>query len=200
MANDFIVKSDLKLRPLSGVFSARIPRSLQNQIHWVFSSTQQVVTTSTTVVTETDFFWNATNNLTQYSSWLILFDQYFLAAVTCSIANNSPEGGTGGVPQVYTAVDFDSSTPINTLAAISAFSTCNVCSISPGNSVTRIVRPCNATYIGANAASGVTRSWVDSTFSNVPFYGFRSIVNNTPTATVQLDYTFHFVWALRNSI
>jgi hypothetical protein len=199
-ADDYVIRTDLRLRPPSGVFNASIPRNLNNQIHWVSSSTQQVVTTSTTAITESNYAFNASGSLTQYTAWLAVFDQYYLAAVTCTIANNSPEGGTAACPQVYTALDFDSTTSLSSLAAISAYVNCNVVTLAPGKSVTRLLRPCNSSYTGANSGAGVSRTWVDSAYNSTLFYGFRSIVNNTVVATVQLDYTFHSVWAFRNTI
>jgi hypothetical protein len=159
-----------------------------------------VVTTSTTVVTETNIAPSISTFLQQYATWCLLFDQYFLHSFTVTIANNSPEGGTGALPQVFTAIDFDSSANISTLGAISAYGTCNVTTIAPGNSVTRFCQPCNASYLGSTATAGVTRSWVDCAFTGVLFYGIRSIVNNTPAATIQLDYTFTTYWAFRNTI
>lgn len=199
-AADEFVRSDLSLRPVASAYTASPPRNLSSKIWWVRANTQQVVTTSTTVVTENNISFTANPFLTQYASWLALFDQYFLDHVVVTVANNSPEGGTAACPQLYTAIDFDNVSALGTLAAISQFNTCHVSTLAPGNSVTRLVRPCNASYLGANATAGVTRSWVDSTFNGVPFYGYRLIVNNTVAATVQLDVTISCLWAFRNTI
>jgi hypothetical protein len=199
-ATDHFIRQDLSLRPPSGVFRASIPRNLSNQIVWQRASYQQVVTTSTTVITEQNFAPSASAFLPAYSTWLSLYDQYFLAAYVVTIANNSPEGGTAACPQVYTAIDFDSSANLGSLTALSGYGSCNITTLAPGNSVTRFVKPCNATYVGSTAASGVSRTWVDSATSSTLFYGFRSIINNTTAATVQLDYTVTMYWAFRNTI
>jgi hypothetical protein len=199
-ATDEFVRSDLQLRPPSGIYTATPPKQITSRITWIRCSTQAVITTSTTVFTETNTSFTANPFLTQYSSWLGLFDQYFLDHVVITIANNSPEGGTAAIPQVFMAIDFDSVQALGSIAAISAYANCHVSTLAPGNSVTRVVRPCNASYLGGSTNSGVNRSWVDTIYNNVPFYGFRSIANNTASATVQLDYTYAYVWALRNSI
>lgn len=200
-ATDHFIRDDLRVRPPSGVFKARMPKVLSNQVWWVRSSYQQVLSTSTTAITEQNFAPNAAAGfLVQYLTYFALFDEYFLDSMVMSIANNSPEGGTGACPQVFTAIDFDSSANLGALSAISAYGTCNITTIAPGNSVTRYCKPTNATYLGNTAAAGVTRTWVDCQSQNVPFYGFRSIINNTPTAAIQIDYTLTLYWAFRNSI
>jgi hypothetical protein len=199
-AQDHFISDDLRLRPPSGVFRASIPRNINNQIVWQRSSYQQVVTTSTTAITEQNFAPTASAFLTQYATWLSLFDQYFLHSFVVTIANNSPEGGTAACPQVYTAIDFDSSANLGALSTISAYGSCNVSTLAAGCSVTRYVQPCNASYTGSVAASGVTRTWVDSATSSTLFYAFRSIINNTAVATVQLDYTVTLYWCFRNTI
>jgi len=199
-ATDHFVRADLSLRPPSGIFRARIPRNLGNQIVWQRGSYQQVISTSTTVITEQNAAPSIAAFLPGYATWLALFDQYFLAGFAVTIANNSPEGGTAACPQVFTAIDFDSSANLGSLSAISGYGSCNITTLAPGNSVTRWIEPCNATYVGATAASGVTRTWVDSATTATLFYGFRSIVNNTVAATVQLDYTYTCYWAFRNTI
>jgi hypothetical protein len=200
-STDHVVKTDVSLRPLSGVFRATIPRTLSNQIVWLRSSYQQVATTSTSTFIENNFAPTASGGfMPQYASWLALFDQYYLHSFTVTIANNSPEGGTAAIPQVYTAIDFDSSSNLGSLAAISAYSSCNVSTIAPGNSVTRFCQPCVATTLGSTALSGVARTWVDSAYNAINFYAIRSIVNNTASATVQLDITFTMNWAFRNTI
>lgn len=134
-----------------------------------------------------------------FASWLLLFDQYYLHSVVLSIANTVAPGGTATLPQVFTAIDFDSSAVLGSIAKISGYNTCNVATLGSGDSVTRYVEPCNATYVGPTVAAGVTRTWVDSAYNNVPFYATRSILNTT-TAVVQLDYTYTLLWAFRNSI
>jgi hypothetical protein len=199
-ATDHFVSQDLSLRPVPGVFRATIPRNVGNQIVWQRASYQQVITTSTTAITEQNYAPTIGTFLPAYANWCALFDQYYLAAFTVSIANNSPEGGTAAIPQVFTAIDFDSSANLGSMAAISGYSSCNVTSLAPGNSVTRLVQPCNASYVGSVAASGISRTWVDSATTTTLFYAFRSIVNNTASATVQLDYTITMYWAFRNTI
>lgn len=199
-ATDQLVRADFSLRPVSAEYRATPPKSLVSRITWVRSSTQQVVTTSTTAITEQNIAPTVAFGLPQYAAWLSVFDQYYLDQFTVTIANNSPEGGTAACPQVFTAIDFDSSANLGSLASISNFSNCVVSTIAPGNSVTRVIRPCVSPTIGTINGAGVGRMWVDSSYNNVLFYAFRSIVNNTVAASVQLDYTLSYVWAFRNSI
>jgi hypothetical protein len=198
-AQDHFISDDLRLRPPSGVFRASIPRDINNQIVWQRGSYQQVITTSTTAITEQNFA-PTVQFCPQYANWLSLFDQYFLHSFVVTIANNSPEGGTAACPQVFTAIDFDSSANLGSLATISGYGTCNISTLAAGCSVTRYVQPCNAADLSNVAAIGATRTWVDSSTTAILFYGFRSIVNNTASATVQLDYTVTSYWCFRNTI
>lgn len=199
-SQDHVVRTDFSLKPVSGIYNARPPRNWMSQIHWVRGSYQTVVTTSTTAITEQNNSFTLSTFLSAAGSYAGIFDQYYIDSVAITVANNSPQGGTGVCPQVYSALDWDSVSTLGSLALIAAFNNCNISTLAAGTSVTRYISPSNATTVATSATSGVTRTWIDSIYTAIPFYGWRLIVNNTPGAAVQLDVTFSTLFAFRNIV
>jgi len=199
-AADHFIRSDLSMRPVPGMFKASIPKNMSNQIVWQRTSYQQYLTLSTSTSTEQNFAPTISGGFCQqYASWCVLFDQYFLHSFTVTLANNAGEGSLGTLPQVYTAIDYDSSANLGSIGAISAYGSCNVTTLAPGASVTRFVQPCNASYLAATAGSGVARQWVDSSVTSILFYGIRTITAQV-TVVSQLDITATLNWCFRNTV
>lgn len=206
-ATSNVVADDFRRKAMSTAFTLHPPRSLGNQTFWARYSAQAVVSTSTTAIFESNYSFSLSGFITntQITSLAGVFDQYALYCVVCCIANNSPEGGTGVIPQVYTALDYDNVTNLGSIGAISEFESINVTSIAPGNSVCRTVLPMLSTAgfsatIGTYNPAVLQRSWVDLGYPATSYYGFRSITNNTPGAAVQLDFTFTLIVAFRNTV
>jgi len=198
-ALDHVIPSDFTMRPPSGCFKATIPRNITNQIVWTRSVLQSVVNSSTSAAVEQNFAPSISANLPGYATWCAIFDQYYLHSFTMSISSDSPPGSTGTCPMVYTGIDFDSSSNIG-VSALSAYASVNLAVLGPGNSVTRVVQPCNSTYLAAVAASGVTRTWVDCSVTSILFYGARSIIQQTSVAVVPCTYTITCNWCFRNVV
>jgi hypothetical protein len=195
-SDDQTVLSDLTYRPPSGVFNAKPPRQLLNQIHWVRCLITSTVSTSTTAATESNTTYSASNHLQGYASYLAVFDQYYLQSVVYTVSNLSTTSG-GTTCYVYTAIDYDNTNNVG--SALLGYATCVGSALAPGESVTRVLYPCNAGYLGTSASAGVTRTWVDSALSSVPFYGSRLLSYSTP-AVVLLEVTISSTWALRSNI
>jgi len=198
-ALDHLVPSDVTTRPPSGVFNASIPRNITNQIVWQRSIISAIVNTSTTAGVESNYAPSISNNLPGYTTWCSIFDQYYLHSFTVSASSDSPPGSTGTCPQVYSALDFDSSANIG-LGGISSYATSNLAVLAPGNSVTRYCEPCNSTYLAAVAASGATRTWVDCSTSSILFYGIRFYILQTSVAVVPVTFTITCNWCFRNTV
>jgi len=206
-ATNNTIVDDFRRKAIPTSFNVHPPRSLGNQVFWARYSAQAVVSTSTTAIFESNYNFALSGFVTssQITSLSGVFDQFALYCVICNIANNSPEGGTGVIPQVYTALDFDNTINLGSIGGISEFESCNVTSIAPGNSVSRTVMPslsasAFSSSLGNYYPALLQRSWVDLAYPSTSYYGFRSIVNNTPGAAVQLDYTFTLIVAFRNTV
>jgi hypothetical protein len=195
-SDDHLIVADINYKPPSAAYNSTPPKSINNQVHYFRQEYVTTVTTNTVTITESNYLFNATNNMGQVSSFLAIFDQYFLDSVVFTISNVSSNAGVSSLPQVYTAIDFDSNTNIG-VAAIVNFSTCNVSVLGSGKSITRVIRPCNSS---GTSNSLVQRTWVDSAYATVNFYGLRTILNNTPAAAILLDVSYSCIWAFRNNI
>lgn len=197
---DHLIVSDLSYRPTPASFNARPPRNLLSQVYFVRQDYNTTTTTNTTTITESNYYWAASSYMLQFTSYLAVFDQYYLHSVVATVANLSSNSGVSSLPQVYTAIDFDNTANLGSLAAIQAYGTCNADILAPGGSVTRIIMPCNQLRLGSSDASGISRSWCDSANTGVAFYGYRLIANNTPAAATIMELTFSMIWAFRNNI
>jgi len=180
------------------------PKQLSNQIYWAQLSTDDLISLSSTAVTEQNVAFNP-SNFQGFSQLAGAFDQYCLYAVTISIATTVVEASFGAI-QCYTAIDYDSNSAIGK-AALEAFSSFNYTSLGPGgqSSLIRFVKPCIAPQV-TNSSSlpipgGVSRQWLDSAYPTVLHYGFRNIFDiysSSVTNAVHRVYTG--VFGFRNNI
>jgi hypothetical protein len=199
---DHVIYSDLTYKPMSPFYNSRPPRNLGNQVHFIRCVTTTQFTTNTTTIMENNIQFTAASHMPQFTSYLGVFDQYYLDTAIVTVANLNSNSGVAALPQIYTALDFDNIIALGSVAVISQYATCNSDDLAPGASVTRIIKPCIASSIqgGSLVSGGVQRTWVDNAFSSVIFYGFRSILQNTPPAALTLDVTINCTWAFRNNV
>lgn len=194
---DHFVKEDVFYKPLSPFFNSSPPRTIGNSIYWIRQVFSDNVTSSATAVSENNVSFMASTYMAQQTSYTAIFDNYYLAEVMVTVTCTS----VGSVePIVYTAIDYDSVGNIG-LTGIVGWSTVNCAVLAPGQSVTRYIKPCNASALsgtgGANA--GVNRTWVDTANPGVAFYGFRMVLPIT-TGVSTYSRTYTFIWAFRNNV
>jgi hypothetical protein len=200
-ADDHLITEDFRHRPPSSTFSATPPKTLTNQIYWHRCVISDQVTTNTTTITESNIAFTASNAMQQTATFLALFDQYYLAEVFVTIANNTLVSSTSvSMPQIYTAIDYDNVTNLGGVNLLSGYSTCNSTTLGPGKSLTRYLKPVVAPSLGGTGSAGVARIWVDNAFNAIPFFGFRQITQNTPAGAQSLDRTWTCTWAFRNTV
>lgn len=191
------ISTDLTTRAPSIVYNAKPPRSLNNQIHFVRSTSLTNIATSTSTITEVNYQWTVANNLVNSTNYLAVFDQYYLHSVVCTITNLEAPGGTGTIPFVITAIDYDNTAALGASSILEGFVTANTTLLTSGCSVVRYIEP--SVGITLNGGGGVGRTWVDSANNSTPFFGFRSITSTT-SLTTTLDLFFQMIWAFRNPI
>jgi hypothetical protein len=202
---DHIHSQDFLRKPPSNTFHATPPRALSEQIYFVKMLFSDQVTTNTTTIVENNlsFTYASTNSPGTLITW---FDQYFLAEAWMTIANNSNNIQTGvtvTLPQVYTALDWDNTTNLNSVTTLAQFNSCECDVLGPGNSLTRYIQPASVVNVGVSAGGGnsaTSRLWSDCANPNVVFNGFRCIVQNTPAAALSLDRTTTLIWAFRTAV
>jgi hypothetical protein len=174
-------RGDLSIGPSFDNPPNSIPKNLSNQLYWVkqkFNSS--AITTSATLVVETNFSFSL-SLLTQVADFTAVFDQYYIAAVNIVFESNVAPGASATFGQVYTALDFNSTNNINTVAAIESYDTCKVSNLRAGKVISRSVRPCVLSEVGGVATGGVERKWLDSSNTGILHFGIRCIVTATGT-------------------
>lgn len=193
--------SDLRVKPPTLLDVPRsIPRNIGRMIAWDIVKLESQISSGSAGLVETNYSWTVNLN-PQYSSWLTLFDQYSIPMVTVEFDSLTPPGQTYSSPRLFTALDFDNTTNISTIAAIEEYDTCEVLTLSPEKRAMRSIRPCTkmAVSSGGGGTPGVSGPiWCDSGVNNVYHYGIRSFVNFYNAGSVAVTQTIYT--AYRNHI
>jgi len=186
--------SDLQIRPPSRKnVPQHIPRNLGSAITWDIVKIESQITNSGSGLVEVNFAFTVTQN-PQYSSWLTLFDQYCIPFATIEFDSLTPPGQSYSPPRIYTALDFDNTSNISSVAAIEEYDSCEVLTLSPEKRLMRSVRPSckGAVSAGGGGSPEVTGPvWCDSGVNNVYFYGIRSITNFANAGAVAVTQTLY---------
>jgi len=193
---------DLRIKPpeMSDV-PRSIPRNIASLICWDTVKIDSAISASGNQNVEQNFTFTVTLH-PQYSSWLSLFDQYCIVQATVEFDSLTPPGQTYSSPQLYTALDFDNSTALGSVASLEDYSSCETVVMAPEKRHMRSVRPSVkgvvSTTGGSNGAGVIGPSWVDSGVNNVVFFGIRSIAAFTNAGAIRTTQTI--VFAFRNQI
>jgi len=191
---------DLRVVPPSRSTPFFVPKQVSNQIVWDLLKTDVAITVNAITVTENNF--SAQLSLhPQVASWTALFDQWCVPQFSVTFRAQEAPGGTGSVPLLYTALDFDNGTAIGTVPIIEDFATCQVNIMTTGSTVTRSIKPCVKGTVqnqSGSANSGIERRWIDSAAPNTQHFGIRSIVG--PGNSNNIVATMCIWFAFRNQI
>jgi hypothetical protein len=193
---------DLAIKPISNSRVPRPPRSIANQIVWAVDYTDlSPITVSTSAIVETNYSFTAGGSFSQFGTYAIIADQYFLYEVSITFRSLFSPAVAGQSPVLfYTAIDLDNTSNLGSVSSIEDFSTCQVRELGQNAKVTRSVRPtCRETVGTYNAA--LTRQWIDTANSAVPFFGIRSIAGiSNGVATYTIIPTIAVTIAFRNQV
>jgi len=186
---------DLMIRPPDILSIPRsVPRNVAGLVSWDVVKVSQVITTSATTTTETNFSVSLGSH-PQATSWQLLYDQWFIPQFTVQFESLMPPGSLTAPSVLYTALDFDNTANINTVVAIGDFSSCATRVMNPQTSFMRSVRPCSKVPTSA----GLIRQWCDTSTPNTNFFGIRSILDPSGAAyNILVVLTIWF--AFRNQI
>jgi len=193
--DDHVVLSDLTYRPVPPTYNSKPPRQLLNQVFFSRQTTAAVITPGASAV-EANIAFSAAVDMEQYTSYLNIFDQYYLHSAVITLTNELNSNSNTSFPVVHTAIDFNSVDNLGSIAGIESYGTHNVDVLTPGKSVTRIIMPCVGTT--TNSAPLVTRMWVNSSNTTLPFFGFRSITEANGFGVINVAISC--IWAYRNTI
>lgn len=192
-------RSDLAVKPPTQLnVPTSVPRVIAGVIAWDSVKTDSTITSSTTVITETNFVFSLSLH-PQSASWIALFDQYCVVQATVTFYSALPPGSVSNPNQLYTALDFDNNANIGTVAAIEDFATCENVAMQPTTVHMRSVRPCNKGMVGGGASAVPQRTWLDCATSTTSHYGIRSIVAVNGTSQ-PIRVSVYVVYAFRNQI
>lgn len=191
-------RADLAVRPPTYRIPTTIPRQVSNQVVWDVVKTNTTITTSSSALVETNFYWSL-NSHPQSSSWATLFDQWCIPQFSATFQCAYPEGASASPGLLYTALDFDSSNNLGSVAALEDYSTCSAAMLVSGQTVTRSVKPCVKGYLAGTAQAGLNRQWIDCALPAIPWYSIRSIVG-VCGASYPISVVTTIWFAFRNQI
>lgn len=191
-------KSDLSARPSSNFkVPNRVPRNIRNRIVWFTAKIDLSDITGSTSIAETNYGF-AFNQVQNYATWAALFDQYCIVQVSITWESCVPPGSTGTLGVLHTALDFDNTTNVGSLAIIDSYETSQTDVMVPGKMVTRSCRPCLKGDSNAVTSVTVLRSWLDMAQTGLNHFGIRSILGICTNNTVLRVILTYWV-ALRNT-
>lgn len=202
---DVVVDSeDLSAGPMDFRLVQNPPRNFLRQIHWVQSQTRSSVTFNATgLVVEANQSFSLSSNVTDFTSFVAVFDQYCIhSAVVRIVPNFGALSTTVSTARIHTALDFDNVNNVTTENAIQQFSTCITVEATPGKAVERVVKPCMAPAVwagGAFSGYAVARMWLNSSTATVPHYGVR-ILTAGASASLLCDIFVTVIVGFRNNI
>jgi hypothetical protein len=192
--------TDLKVKPLKVTnLPSRIPRGIASQVVYdVVKIDSQFTTSATSIVEINDSF--SLSQHPQYALWTQLFDQWGIVQASITYSSLFLEGSGIAPVMLYTAIDFDNASPVNSVASIEDFGSCVAKSFGLNQRITRTVRPCVKDAIIPNASQGVIRQWCDSSYPTATHYGLRMIAGIDPAGSYQIQKTTCIVFCFRNCI
>jgi len=200
-----VIASDLMTKRQNFNIVQRPPRSLFNQIFWTNMTSESILTSNASAITESNLAFGI-GSFPGYTTWLGSFDQYCLysCVITFSyLQENSAVTSSVQNVVVHTAIDYDNIATIG-LSAIQSYSTYSATQLSPGTSLVRYVKPCIAVSQGGGssspALSGVARQWINSAFNAVTHFGLRCILGITNVSTVSITINVTGTFGFRNGI
>jgi len=179
---------------------SRVPRNIGSQIVFDVVRVQSTITTSLTGIVETNFSFTF-NSHPENAQWAALFDQWCIPQFSVTITNTEPPGSLGVLPILSTAIDFDNTTNLGSSTLLLEFENSQQVVLGSGMAHTRACHPCVKLMLASSgSSSGVDRMWCDSANPGGTWFGFRSIVSATPTATTVLQVTAVLWFAFRSGI
>lgn len=187
---DPVNTKDLSVRKanLSKVPSS-IPKNLNGRITWLKASTQLTnITTQASAITETNYYVTL-GSYQQSSSWVGLFDQYCIVQASLKFSSTLAPGSSGTPCVMHSALDLDNTGSLGSINLIDAYTTVQLDTLGVDKVVVRSVRPAVAPDIGGSSGAGSGRMWVDTAYSSIPHYGFRTIVTGGSAYAVQVEQT-----------
>lgn len=196
--------TDLQIRPLSLTnVPKRIPRNIQSQIVWDVVKLDLSDLSFTTTVVENNVQVTMGSN-PQASQWVAIFDQYAIPYFTLISRSRQGPGNAVAPGMIYTALDFDSSGNIGTVANIQDFSSCEEQMMVSGSVVMRSVRPSCKGNVGSTGGTKTAAVdgpvWLDSGATDIPHFGIRSMLGPIIGASYGVQQEVVIYYCFRNTI
>jgi hypothetical protein len=192
-------RKDLSFKPPSGKIPGGPPKSISSLVTWDYVKIRVATSDALSNITETNYSWNLSSNPNS-SSWASLFDQWCIPMVSVTWYSREAPGSTGNVLELHTALDFDNTTTLGSLALLDDYSSSQVDLLLGNKSVTRSVRPClKVDSVGSNGAV-MARTWCDMAVQGTLWFGIRSMFAQAGTATNAVVVETTIYYAFRNPI
>jgi hypothetical protein len=180
------------------------PKNFVRAVHWITSTIRGSFSTNTTgVPVEANQSFILNQNVSDYSSYASVFDQY---CIHSAVVRLTPQASTGGSNQTYgrliTALDYDNVANLGSETLLLQYNTAVETELVIGKSMERAVRPALAPALwsgGAFSGYGVSRMWLNSTSTGVPHYGVRIMVVGAGNQ-IAMDYIVTVIVGFRNDI
>jgi hypothetical protein len=200
--------SDLIAKPRSWVLTQKPPKNFLTLPHWLQATwdTSLTVSAAGAVVENAQGF-----TLAQFpdaAAVAALFDQYCIYSVSsrATLELSAASGvANSGYGVIASALDFDSSGTVSSLANIEKYGSCQIAELVPGKSYERFVHPVLVDVTGGSnntspTGTSMSRAWVNSNYQSVPHFGIRYMTANNQSGTGPIvRFFFTGVIGVRNN-
>jgi hypothetical protein len=177
-----------------------------NSVHKVIQSGQNAAVLTSSNVAEVEYDRNyTTGDISQFTSFSAIFDQYMISEIEAWLVPRNPTGSSGSATinrgLLYSVVDYDDSSALSTNAAFQQYENCVM-----GPSVNghyRRFKPHVATGAYAGTFTGFANTsdqWIDCGSTTVQHYGTKWLVSASDVAgdEVVYDHLYRIHISFRN--
>jgi len=200
--------ADLGRRPMSMALVQHPPKRIEDGIYWMKKTvTATLGVASGGGITELGIA-PSLGNFSESAQFVALFDQYciysLIARAKLEVTNLPVVEATFG--RILSCVDFDSIGAISTENAYLEFSSAQSSELTIGKSYERFCKPCITVVTGSsnvttNTGLAMTRSWVNTSQTAIPHFGFRfATIGNNTAANQVVNITITAILGFRNGV
>jgi len=152
------------------------------------------ITSNNTVSSAVQKFWT-TSDISQFSSFAAVFDQYRIDFVECWLFPRNPTSNSGaGVYRgnLYTVIDYDDAGGLSSIPNALAYENCAITPATCGIYRRFVPHIAVATYSGSFASYLNTQNqWIDSVSTGVQYYGLKAIMDASDAAADDITYDLY---------
>jgi len=194
---------DTRARPPSMALVQSPPKNLRSRIFWcklgAYTAAGNAVSNTNPITAGFSF---ALNQISNYTSYTSIFDQYCIYAVNATITMRYNGTLNFNMGELVSAIDYDNASGVG-FANLQNYGSAQTLSVRPDLSVQRFIKPCVAPALFSGSTFtdyGIARAWVDSASPDTQHYGLKFTFINNGVTGLTYDFWYELILGFRNNI